>query len=243
MFKQLDLKIIGGIVFIAILLVAGTYIYSQWSYKRFASELDVSPQSSTSSESVKSTEQSNSTPSPESINDNLEVTSKPTGESEPTNMIEDKEVSAEKTRESEFDPTNLFPVLGLPEEVTSLLDGEAEAEDIEKAQKYLQEKYGQSPEVEAIMDRLKQMSGGLVGLEDITALFEDWLEVLPEDQQENRQSLMRALTLLRQDNSKDAKIYVSTDSDIDPSLLEGDNVEQVIITDTGTTFSPLTTDE
>lgn len=237
MFKQLDLKVIGGIAFIAILLVAGVYLYSQWSYKRFASEIDAPLEPSTSSESAKSTEQPNSTPSPESVKKNLEVASKPTGESDPTNMTEDKEVSAEKTAESEFDATQLLPVLGLPEEVTSLLDGEAEAEDIEKAQAYLQEKYGQSPEVEAIMDRLKQMSGGPVNLEDVTALFEDWIAVLPEDQQENRQSLMRILTILQQNKGKDAKIYISTDGtgpDIDPSLLEGENVEKIVVTNTET---------
>ena len=237
MFKQFDIKIIGGIAFIAILLLSGVYIYSQWSYKRFASELDVPPQSSTSSEPATPSAQSQSTLSPESVNKNLEVKSKPTSESESTNTTKDKAVSAEKTAESEFDPTHLLPALGLPEEVTSLLDGEAEAEDIEKAQKYLQEKYGQSPEVESIMDRLKQMSGGPVELEDVTALFEDWIAVLPEDQQENRQNLMRVLTILQQSKGQDAKVYVSTDGtgpDIDPSLLEGDNVEQVIITNTET---------
>ena len=237
MFKQFNMKIIGGIVFIAILLLSGVYIYSQWSYKRFASELDVPPQSTTSSEPATPSEQSNSTPSPESVNKILEVTSRPRGESESTNTIEDKAVSAEKSEKTEFDATHLLPVLGLPEEVTSLLDGEAEAEDIEKAQAYLQEKYGQSEEVEAIMDRLKQMSGGPVNLEDLTALFENWIAVLPEDQQENRQSLMRVLTILQQSKGQDAKVFVSTDGtgpDIDPSLLEGENVEKIILTNTKT---------
>jgi hypothetical protein len=226
MFKQLDLKAIGGIVIIAILLLASIYLYSQWSYKRFTSELGVPPQSTTPSESVseddtiKSSEQSNSILSPESVNGNLEVKPKTTVESEPIDITEDKKVSAEKTEESEFDPTHLLPAFGLPEEVTSLLDGETEEEDFANAQAYLQEKYGQSEEaVEAIIDRLKQMSGGPVELEDLTALFEAWIEVLPEEQQENHRQLMHVLTVLRQ---------------IDPSLIEGHNLEVTITTSTET---------
>ena len=45
---------------------------------------------------------------------------------------------------------------------------------------------------------------------------------------------MRVLTMLRQSESQDAKVYVVTDSEIDPSLLEGDNVERVTITNTET---------
>ena len=226
MFKQLDLKAIGGIVIIAILLLASIYLYSQWSYKRFTSELGVPPQSTTPSESVseddtiKSSEQSNSILSPESVNGNLEVKPKTTVESEPIDITEDKKVSAEKTEESEFDPTHLLPAFGLPEEVTSLLDGETKEEDFANAQAYLQEKYGQSEEaVEAIIDRLKQMSGGPVELEDLTALFEAWIEVLPEEQQENHRQLMHVLTVLRQ---------------IDPSLIEGHNLEVTITTSTET---------
>ncbi len=238
MFKQLDLKVIGGVAIIAIFLLASIYLYSQWSYKRFTSELGVPPQSTTPSESVseddtiKSTEQSNSILSPESVNGNLEVKPKTTVESEPIDITEDKKVSAEITEESEFDPTPLLSAFGLPEEVTSLFDGETEAADF--AQEHLQEKYGQSPEVEAIMDKLKQMSGGPVELDDLTALFEAWIQVLPEEQQENRRQLMRVLTMLRQSESQDAKVYVVTDSEIDPSLLEGDNVERVTITNTET---------
>jgi hypothetical protein len=215
MFKQLDLKAIGGIAIIAILLLASIYLYSQWSYKRFTSELGVPPQSTTPSESVseddtiKSTEQSNSTLSPESVNGNLEVKPKTTVESESIDITEDKEVSAEITEESEFDPTHLLPAFGLPEEVASLLDGETEAEDFAKAQAYLQEKYGQSSEVEAIMDKLKQMSGGPVELDDLTALLEAWIQILPKEQQENRQ-LMRVLTMLRQNKGQITNIYIET---------------------------------
>ena len=84
------------------------------------------------------------------------------------------------------------------------------------------------------MDKLKQMSGGPVELDDLTALFEAWIQVLPEVQQENRRQLMRVLTMLRQSKGQGANVYVVTDSEIDPSLIEGDNVERVTITNTET---------
>ena len=230
MFKQLDFKIIGTIVFIAIVLIAGTIIYSQWSYKQFVSEIGVLPQPTTSTETDTTTKQAKTT---QPDNKNIETKPKPIVESSPTNITEEKEVSADKAEKPAFDASNLLPTLGLPEEVTSLLDGEPDEADYEKAQEYLQEKYGQSPEVEAIIDRLKGMTGGRVDIEDLTALFEDWIEVLPEDQQENKQNLMRVLTMLRENIGQDAEVYVVTDStldQIDPSLLENAKVEQKIIT-------------
>ncbi len=235
MFKQLDFKIIGTIAFIAILLIAGTIIYSQWSYKQFASEIGEAPQpmTSTSTETETHTKQTKTT---QPVNKNIETKPKPMVKSPSANLTEEKEVSAEKAEKPAFDASNLLPALGLPEEVTSLLDGEPDEADYEKAEEYLQEKYGQSSEVTAIMDRLKGMSGGRVDIEDITALFEDWIQVLPEDQQENKQNLMRILTLLRENKGQDAEVYVVTDSNmdqldqIDPALLENAKVEQTIIT-------------
>ena len=58
-----------------------------------------------------------------------------------------KEASAEKVEKPSFDASSLLPTLGLPEEVTSLLDGEPDEEDYEKAEAFLQEKYGESAEV------------------------------------------------------------------------------------------------
>ncbi len=230
MFKQFNLKVIGGIVFIAILLVSSTYIYTQWSYKQFVSEFDVPPQSKTTNKPITPSEQTKSTLSPESVNEHLEIKQIPIVESHSMNETEDREVSAEKAEGSDFDPTHLFSTFGIPEEVTSLLDGEPDKVDYEQAQAYLQEQYGQSAEVEAIMDRLKQMSGGTVELEDITALFEDWIELLPDEQQENRQNLMRILTMLRQMKGQGGSVYVVTDMENVPSELQEHVVEQATVT-------------
>ena len=99
---------------------------------------------------------------------------------------------------AEFDATPLLSAFGLPEEVKTLFDENADTADFEEAEAYLVEEYGQSPEVEAIIDRLKQMSGGPVKLDDLTELFDAWIRVLPEAEQENRRQLMNVLTQLNQ---------------------------------------------
>jgi hypothetical protein len=236
MFKQLDIKVIGGIIFIAALLLAGIHFYSKWSYNRFATEIGVSSESTTQSNATenditKSVEQSKSTQTQKSGDENVKVQPKSTVKSELANTAKENEVSAEKTETPEFDASSLMSTFGIPEEVKALLGENAEEADFEKAQEYLAEKYGQSPEVDAIMDRLKQMSGGPVELEDLTALFQDWIEILPEDQQENRQQLMGVLTLLHQAKAQggSSPVHVIVGEgldDIDPSLLEGDNVNR-----------------
>ena len=79
-----------------------------------------------------------------------------------------------------------------------LFDEDADAADFEEAETYLVEEYGQSPEVEAIIDRLKQLSGGPVELDVLTGLFEAWIQVLPPEDQENRRQLMNVITQLNQ---------------------------------------------
>ncbi len=241
MFKQLDFKVVGGMVIIAVLLLGGTYYYSQRSYDRFTSEIGKPPETTaptkpaTESGSTLSSDQV-STQSSNSVNKKLKVDSIPTDESELLTTGKGKEVSAENAVGSEFDPASLLTAFGIPEEVKSLLDEDVEEKDFEKAQAYLAEKYGQSPEVEAIMDRLKQMSGGPVELDDLTALFEDWIEILPEEQQENRRQLMGVLTLLNQAKTQGDRVPVNVivGSDLDPSFLEGKNVETFKIETTET---------
>ena len=222
MFKQLDFKVIGGIVIIAVFLVAGIHFYSKWSYNRFATEIGAVPQSTSPSEgaSKKSdtntpSEQSKPTQSPKSANKNLKVESKLIDKSELTNTVENKEATAEKTESPEFDALSMF---------SALFDEDAEEADFERAQEHFTETYGESPEVEAIIDRLKQMEGvGRVSLDDITALIEAWIQVLPEDQQENRQELMGMLTDLNQAKAQGiTSMHVVVDPDLDPSLLEGE---------------------
>ena len=199
MFKQLDLKVMGGIVIITVLLLAGIHFYSKWSYNRFATEIGEAPQSTTPSEpgpetdKITPSEQSQET---QSVNKNVKV--KPMVKSELANTGKEMEGSAEKTEASEFDASSLLSNFGMPEEVTSLLDEEAEEEDFEKAQAHLTETYGESPEVEAVIDKLKQLSNSTVQFGDLIELLETWIDVLPEEQHEIRQRLMNSLAQLQQ---------------------------------------------
>ena len=70
MFKELDYKIIVGIVIITVLLVGGTYYFSQRSYKHFASEIGATTQNNkpdTDSVATTSSDQDKSTQTPNSV--------------------------------------------------------------------------------------------------------------------------------------------------------------------------------
>ena len=211
MLEKVNMRLLGGAFVIVVLLCAGIYFYAEWSNKRFAAELGEPPQVTTSSEPVLKTESSKvssveqTTPVKllELVNEDV---SKDTvvSESEPGDtselINEDAPIEAAETPESatEFDATPLLSAFGLPEEVSTLLDEGTDEEDFKKAETYLIGEYGQSPEVAAILDRLKQMSGGPVELNALTGLFEAWIQVLPEEDRETRRQLMGALTQLYQ---------------------------------------------
>ena len=195
-----------GVAFIVVVLFCiGVYFYTEWGNKRFVSELGEPPRSTMSSEPVTEVESHElSTPlieTTEFVNENPDtdaVESEPESVDVPELIDEDASVDETEASEpaSEFDPTPLLSAFGLPEEVTALFDEDAEAVDFEEAETHIVETYGPSPEVEAIVDKLKQMSGRQVKLDDITGLFEAWIQVLPEEDQGNRRQLMDALTQL-----------------------------------------------
>ena len=149
------------------------------------------------SDITKSVEQSKSTQTQKSGNENVKVKPKPAVKSELANTAKENEASGEKTETPEFDASSLMSTFGMPEEVTSLLDEDAEEKDFEKAQEHLAEKYGQSPEVEAVIDKLKQLSNSTVQFGDLIEILETWIDVLPEEQHEIRQRLTNSLAQLQ----------------------------------------------
>lgn len=207
MFQLFNMRMLGIAFVVVVLLCAGIYFYTEWGNKRFVSELGEPPRSTMSSEpatEVESNELSTPLAEPtEFVNENSN-TDAIVSEPEPVDvselMNEHSPVQETETAEpaSEFDPTPLLSAFGLPEEITALFDEDTEAADFEEAETHLVEAYGQSPEVEAIVDKLKQMSGRQVKLDDVTELFEAWIQVLPEEDQTNRRQLMDALTQLYQ---------------------------------------------
>lgn len=207
MFKHINLRVFGGVFVVVVLLCATLHFYLQWDNKRFVAEIGQPHQFTDAAEPVAEveTEETQSVVQPTRI-EPVEFTE--AGESntaldpitEPEFMVEDG--SLQQTEPSEtssgFDATPLLSAFGVPDEVTALFDEEADAEDFEGARTRLVGEYGQSPEVEAIIDKLKQMSGGPVDLDDLIGLFEVWVRVLPPEAQENRRQLMGVLTQLQQ---------------------------------------------
>lgn len=213
MLERFSMRMLGVAFVIVVLLCAGIYFYAEWSNKRFMSELGVPPQPTVSSEStvetktdemsttlVKPTEFVDEDPNKDAVGSELEPVDVP------ELIDEDVPVEATEASESEFDAMPLLSAFGLPEEVTTLFDEGADEADFEEAQTHLIEEYGSSPEVEAIIDKLKQMSGGPVKLDDLTELFEAWIQVLPESDQENRRQLMDVLTQLNQVKAWEAMV-------------------------------------
>ena len=212
MFRPIKLRTLGGACVVVVLLCVGIYYYVQWDNKRFMAEIGEPPRSTTASEpavetqsdDIQSVEQTTLIEPVEFVSDNnVVLESEPMEASEPEELeLIDKVASIPQPDRSEttpeFDPTPLLSAFGLPEEVTSLLDEDVEEKDIEVAETHLIEAYGKSPEVEEVVDRLKQLSGGPVELDDLTELFEAWIQVLPEEEQGNRRQLMNVLTQLNQ---------------------------------------------
>ena len=204
-----------GIAFVVVvLLCAGIYFYAEWSNKRFMSELGEPLQPTVSSEPTTETETDEmSTTLIEPAEFVGENPNTDTVESEPESVdlpeLMDEDAPAGGTEASKFDATPLLSAFGLPEEVTSLFDENADEVDFEEAEAYLVEEYGQSPEVEAIIDRLKQLSGGPVELDTLTGLFEAWIQVLPAEDRENRRQLMNVIAQLNQAKALGADAEVS----------------------------------
>ena len=229
MFRHINLKVLGIAFVIVVLLCAGIHFYAEWSNKRFMSELGEPPQPTVSSESTAETETDEmSTTLVESTEFASKDPDKDAVVSEPEPMdiselvneeapIEEMETS-EPT--SEFDAMPLLSAFGLPEEVTSLFDEDVGEADFEEAEAYLVEEYGQSQEVMAIIDELKQLSGGPVELDTLTGLFEAWIQVLPEEDQENRRQLMNVLTQLNQAKALGGDGEVS----IEVHVIDGDTL-------------------
>lgn len=142
MFKQFDYKILVGILFIGVLIVVGTYVYTQRSYDSFLSEIDESPKftkslvSNSEKEVVTSSKQPATPQQTKSINKNKLVGQKPIVKTESDISKEEKAVSGEKTAKSEFDAASLLSAFGIPNEVQSALNEDATEEDLEKAQSH-----------------------------------------------------------------------------------------------------------
>ena len=235
MLEKFNMKLLGSAFVVIVLLCAGIHFYAQWSNKRFASELGILSQPTAVPESAEKTENDAASPiakasrveRPEFVNQDSSKDESAT-QSELSEVSEqmDAEEQGEETETSEpaagFDAAPLLSAFGLPEEVTTLFEGGADAEDFEEAEAYLVEEYGQFAEVEAIIDRLKALSRGPVELDELTGLFEAWIQVLPPDAQENRRQLMNVLAQLEQVKALGGYAIVNIEGDVIDGNTSGD---------------------
>ena len=204
MFERINIRLLVSVFVAVVLVCAGLHFYVQWENKRFMSEIgkpaqlapDPEPANSVSEPAADGTQ----TPPIEIRTVDFTSGGEVAGGEESALMdgLEDIESSEADGIDSEsgFDAAPLMSAFGLPEEVTALFDEAAEDADFQEAEEHLVESYGQSPEVEAIIDKLKAMSGRPIELDELTELFEAWIEVLPESEQESRRSLIEVLTKL-----------------------------------------------
>ena len=202
MFKQLDGRILIGGVIIAVLIIGGIFAYSQWSYNRFVDEIGDSPPSQTAIANESNPTSTEIMQKPDKANTKSADLNQPIIETTQDIPIEEKQISEDNTDTSTpttaFDSAQLLSAFGMPEEITSILDGNSEEGELEQAEEHIKEKFGQSPAVEAIIDQLKNMSGRPVELNELTDLFEAWVQVLPEEEQKTRRQLMNAISQLNQ---------------------------------------------
>lgn len=212
--RKFSMKKLGGAFVIVLLLCVGINYYAEWSNERFVSKFREPPQvpvssepaAETSNDEVLPVQQATPLEQPEFVNEDAHtdvVVFDPAPVEVSVSM--DQDIPVEETELSEpFTEFDLMSLLSefdeLPEEVTSLLDEDedADAEDFVEAETYFVEEYGQSPEVEMIVDRLQQMSDGPVEIDPLTGLFEAWIQLLPAEDQETHRQLSSVITQLHQ---------------------------------------------
>lgn len=212
--RKFNMKKLGVAFVIVLFLCVGINYYAEWSNERFVSKFREPPQvpvssepaAETSSDEVLPTEQATPLEQPEFVNEDTHtdvVVFDPASVEVSVSMDQDIPVEEAELSEpfTEFDLLSLLSEFDeLPEEVASLLDEteDVDEEDVEEAETYFVEEYGQSPEVKMIVDRLQQMSDGPVEIDPLTGLFEAWIQLLPPEDQETHRQLSSVITQLHQ---------------------------------------------
>ena len=202
---QYTFKVIGGALILWILIGAGFFTYLQWDLRRFKASLEELPELATSPEPVSprdiaTTERSGHlTPSMTVETERLEYQM-----SELNGLdMEPKELWLDKTDTWEFDwfdweIDELFPSeVELPDLVSGEpVEGVAYTHlkrDISSFPDLLKAAYGDSEDVDVVAEVLTRSEAGTATRDDAISIAEALLRIIPEDQYENRRSVMKFL--------------------------------------------------
>ena len=197
---QYTFKVIGGAL--VLFLGAGFFAYLQWDLKRFKASLEVPPELAISSEPVSprgiaSTERSSHvTPSTTAKAERLEYQM-----SELNGLdMEPEELWLDETDMWEFDweiDRLLLSEVELPDLVSDEpVEGVAYIHlkrDISSFPDLLKAAYGDSEDVDVVAEVLTRSEAGTATRDDAISIAEALLRIIPENQYENRRSVMKFL--------------------------------------------------
>ena len=199
---QYTFKLIGGTFTLWILIGAGFFAYLQWDLKRFKASLEVPPELAISPEPVlprdiATTEHSGRVTPPMTVEaERLEYQLSELKESD----MEPEELWFNETDMWEFDweidgllPSEIeLPVLVSDEPVEGVAYTYSE-HDISSFSGLLKSAYGDSEDVDVVAEVLTRSEAGTATPDDAISIAEALLRIIPEDQYENRRSVMKFL--------------------------------------------------
>ena len=199
---QYTLKVIGSALILSILIGVGFFGYLQWDLRRFKASLEEPLALAISLEPVSprdiaSTERSGHvTPSITVQTERLEYQMSELNDLD----MEPEELWLDETDMWEFDweIDELFPsevelsdhVLDKPVEGVAYTYPE---HDISSFSGLLKSAYGDSEDVDVVAEVLKRSEAGTATCDDAISIAEALLRIIPEDQYENRRSVMKFL--------------------------------------------------
>ena len=199
---QYTFKVIGGVLILWLLIGAGFFAYLQWDLRRFkasleeVSELTIAPEPA-SPRDIATTERSGHvTPSMTVETERLEYQM-----SELNGLdMEPEELWLDETDMWDFDweIDELFPSeVELPDLVSDEpVEGVAYTHlkrDISSLPDLLKSAYGDSEDVDVVVEVLTRSEAGTATRDDAISIAETLLRIIPEDQYENRRSVMKFL--------------------------------------------------
>ncbi len=216
-----NLRVIGVTFILTVLACVGIFLYSRWDYQRFVDSLGEVPEVPPEIVSQQTQSISILTDEPKSSQEQI---------LEPTEVDLVTPESESLTSEMETDEltlTEFMSFLDEPDEleVSSLSDSkllDTEAANVQSENtctdadhgmdpEALRSRYGDSPDVEVLIEVNKLIDAGIATTDDMIDRAEAWLRLLPENDYRNRQEAMDSLEHLYQTKADiEAGIVIET---------------------------------